>query len=87
MIVINVIMTIRMEDKTPQDSIELIPNHDHLTRFSVGDNLNLPQLNKSVSQKQFFYNAILNWNRLPPHLTNLNVRKLKNELRKWLVIK
>ena len=66
--------------------LELIPNHDHLTRFSVGENLNLPQVNKSVTQKQFFYNAILNWNRLPPHLRNLNDRKFKNELRKLLIL-
>ena len=60
----------------------LHPTHHHLTRFSTDLNLNLPIVNKTIYQRQFFYNVILNWNDLPFNLRTMNdniyfTRKLK----------
>jgi len=47
---------------------DLIPQHDHNTRFSERDVFNLPALSKTKCQKGFLYQAINIWNDLPEDL-------------------
>ena len=64
---------------------QLIPVHEHRTRFHVEENVNVPHTNKTITQKQFFYNAVMNWNKLPLQLRRLNEGKFRHEIKKWLV--
>ena len=49
--------------------VNQIPNHMHFTRFSWQQKLNIPRHQyKSMSENQFFYNAIKQWNALPAEL-------------------
>ena len=50
----------------------LIPNHDHATRFSIYNSYFIPHVNKTLSQKQFLFNAIKLWNVLPENFKNTN---------------
>lgn len=45
--------------------VDLVPVHQHSTRFREGDNLLIPRLSKTVSQRQYLYNTVVNWNSLP----------------------
>ena len=47
---------------------ELLPCHQHCTRFISEDKINVPYCNKSISQNHFFYNAVKHWNSIPPTL-------------------
>ena len=49
----------------------LIPIHDHRTRFSLTNNYNMPLLSKTVSQNQFFFNAVKIWNSLPQNFKEI----------------
>ena len=63
----------------------LAPNHSHSTRFSNNFKYNIPYLHKTVSQHQFFYNAIVAWNSLPVNLKDIDSYcKFRKELRKYL---
>ena len=43
----------------------LIPVHNHSTRFMLNNKYTLPAYNKSVSQNQFLFSAIKIWNLSP----------------------
>ena len=45
-----------------------MPDHNHHARFSQFDNFNIVFCVKTVSQRQFLYNAVKRWNDLPPAL-------------------
>ena len=65
---------------------ELIPSHNHNTRFDELNRLNLPRYTKTVCQKNFFYQSVVTWNSLPLKIrsaTSLN--KFKTELKKYLL--
>ena len=64
--------------------LELIPSHDHNTRFFVNNNCSFPVISKTIYQKPFVL-AIKLWNNLPPELkleqsTTTFKRKLKTLL-------
>ena len=66
--------------------LSLTPEHQHHTRFVSFNKLNLPICQKTVYQNQFLYNAVKNWNELPPSLKEplppkIFKRKLKEHLR------
>ena len=42
----------------------LMPNHNHHTKFLLFNNFNIPFCVKTVSQRQFRYNAVKRWNDL-----------------------
>ena len=50
--------------------LSLTPEHQHHKRFVSFNKLNLPICQKTVYQNQFLYNAVKNWNELPPSLKN-----------------
>ena len=65
--------------------LPLIPDHEHLTRFSSMQKFNIPRHGKSMSEKQFLYNAIKQWNDLPVHLKQpLSPDSFKSKLKKIL---
>jgi len=47
---------------------QLAPSHSHETRFSRHTNYNIPSYCKSKCQKQFIYQSVVAWNRLPDDL-------------------
>ena len=62
--------------------LPLKPDHEHLTRFSSMQKFNIPRHGKSMSEKQFLYNAIKQWNVLPVHLKQpLSPGSLKSKLK------
>ena len=64
---------------------DLMPTHDHNTRFFTSECITLPLLHKNSSQNQFIYNAIKRWNALPLQIRNIeNHRKFVSELKKHL---
>ena len=65
--------------------ISLLPDHTHATRFLKGDNILLPPIKKTVSQRQFLFNAVKTWNERPNLVRNIqNLREMKRKLKKWL---
>ena len=48
--------------------MSLLQGHTHGTRFRIDGNLNLPHMNKSVTQKQFLYNAVIEWNTIATNM-------------------
>ena len=45
-----------------------MPDPNHHARFSQFNNFNIHFCVKTVSQRQFLYNAVKRWNDLPPAL-------------------
>ena len=65
----------------------LIPSHEHVTRQSSNNNLNLPNFLKSRCQQSFLYNAVKFWNVLPVHIRNCqNIGAFKHLLKNFLQI-
>ena len=65
--------------------LSLTPEHQHHTRFVSFNKLNLPICQKTVYQNQFLYNAVKNWNELPPSLKEpLPPRIFKRQLKEHL---
>lgn len=50
----------------------LVPEHCHGTRFSTQGYYLMPQLLKTVCRNQFLFNAVKQWNLLPPEFRALN---------------
>jgi len=44
---------------------ELMPSHDHNTRFVTNNLLNTPRLSKTKCQRMFLYRSVAMWNSLP----------------------
>ena len=66
--------------------VNQIPNHMHLTRFSWQQKLNITRHYKSMTENQFFYNAIKQWNALPAELKlPLPPDTFKQRLKNYLV--
>ena len=66
--------------------LPLIPDHEHLTRFSSMQKFNIPRHGKSMSEKQFLYNAIKQWNDLPVHLKQpLSPDSFKSKVKKFFL--
>jgi len=64
----------------------LVPSHDHLTRFSSNNQLNIPHLSKSKCQKFYLYQSIVIWNALPSELRSLkSLRAFKINLKKFIL--
>ena len=49
----------------------LVPVHVHGTRFSLHNNISIPNVKKTVSQHQFLFIASKLWNSLPVNLKNI----------------
>ena len=65
----------------------LIPTHNHNTRFCENENINLPHINKTIVQKQFFYNSVNEWNKIPLGMRKLvDANNFKYELRNYLLL-
>ena len=65
--------------------LDLVPDHDHLTRFSNNQQLSYPNYRKATSHNQFLYNSIKNWNELPFSLREIQeTTKFKKSLKKSL---
>ena len=63
----------------------LTPVHDHVTRFAINNCYLLPVILKTVGQKQFFFNAIKQWNSLPQELKNIpTTDNFKREFKAFL---
>ena len=63
----------------------LKPDHRHNTRFATDDNFLFPRLLKTTSQKQFMYNAVKRYNKLPQHIrVAQNHIEFKKRLRDWM---
>lgn len=61
----------------------LFPSHSHSTRFASNDKLLLPAAKKTVTQRQFMYNAVKDWNNLSRDLKCIDDQKLfKSKIRK-----
>ena len=45
--------------------IKFFSTHNHNTRYSAENKINIPLSNKSVCHNQYFYNAIKFWNEIP----------------------
>ena len=68
--------------------LSLQPNHEHQTRFNLNHNLIPPVVRKTITQKQFFCNAISEWNNLPQNLREISDgKKFKYETKKLLLPK
>jgi len=60
----------------------LIPHHDHGTRFNDGNNYSIPFYSKSKCQRSFLFQAVKVWNSLPSNLKlSVNVKLFKNNLK------
>ena len=60
----------------------LIPVHNHSTRFTSNNKYTLPAYNKTVSQNQFLFNAIKIWNLLPQSVRDVQEPiKFKSKLK------
>ena len=75
-----------INNKIHHKVVSLILNHSYGTRFHVNENINLPRSVKTVSQKQFFFKSISDWNKLPVELRQLSGGKFKVQVRRWLVV-
>ena len=63
----------------------LIPQHSHVTRFVQCNNYSIPSHNKSISQKQFFYNAVNFWNLLTPTIKEIDSQPIfKTNLKQYV---
>lgn len=63
----------------------LIPAHQHQTRFCSLKKINVARCDKTVSQRQFFYNGVRGWNDLPHFLKDpLSPIQFKSKLKKHL---
>lgn len=51
--------------------LKFIPTHQHPTRFRLHESFRIPKFNKSVCQKQFFFNSIKCWNELPVDMKSI----------------
>ena len=66
---------------------ELIPQHNHPTRFSIAHNYNIPLHRLTKSKKSFIFQAISAWNSLPPSLHNhSHVFSFSRELKAYLLL-
>jgi len=64
----------------------LLPEHEHLTRFNSGLLYNTPQYCKSKCQKSFLFQSVDIWNRLPAEIKNCNtLNKFKFCLKNYLL--
>ena len=64
----------------------LIPVHNHNTRFNSALSFNIPEYNKSLSQKFFLYQSISRWNSLPDHVKySTSIDIFKHRLKHHLV--
>ena len=64
----------------------LMPGHNHHTRFSQFNNFNVPFCVKTVSQRQFLYNAVKGWNDLPSALKEqISLPTFKRRMKSYLV--
>jgi len=64
----------------------LVPSHVHNTRFSSGNNFNVPYLSKAKSQKNFYYQSVIIWNRLPEDVKNCtSIVSFKKQLKQYLI--
>jgi len=64
----------------------LVPSHDHNTRFSCGNNFNIPYRSKVKSQKIFYYQSVVIWNSLPDYIKDCaNLISFKRSLKKYLI--
>ena len=60
----------------------LIPVHNHSTRFMSNNKYTLPEYNKTVSQNQFLFNVIKIWNLLPQPVRDVQESvKFKSKLK------
>ena len=65
--------------------VSLLPNHDYMTRYTSSDKYLLPSVRKTVTQKQFLYNAVNEWNKLPQSMKQItNIKKFKVDVKKYL---
>ena len=65
--------------------VSLLPNHDYITRYTTADKILLPSVNKTVTQRQFLYNAIDEWNNLPQSMRQtMNLKKFKIDVKRYL---
>ena len=63
-----------------------MPDHNHHTRFSQLNNFNVPFCVKTVSQRQFPYNAVKGWNDLPSALKEqISLPTFKRRMKSYLV--
>jgi len=64
----------------------LLPVHNHGTRFNNNINFNLPFRSKTKCQRSFFYQSILIWNSLPEDVRNCSTLvRFRRELRMHLI--
>ena len=64
-----------------------MPDHNHHTRISqYNNNFNIPFCLKTVSQRQFLYNAVKSWNDLPPALKEpVSLPTFKRKMKSYLI--
>ena len=62
--------------------MSLLPNHGYITRYTSSDETLLPSVKKTVTRRQFLYNAINEWNKLPRTMRQImNIKKLKSDVK------
>ena len=60
-------------------------SHNINTRFSLNENLNLPDINTSSFQRSFIVRSIKFWNEIPVQIKKIqNLKKFKAELLKYM---
>jgi len=64
---------------------DLLPIHNYGTRFSTGDNINVPHFTKAKCQRGFVFQSVAIWNNLSDELKSLSPNLFKKELKKELL--